>query len=133
MTTLRGFATVSFYAADLAAAQAWYTDLLGIEPYFVVPGYIEFRVGDYQHELGIIDSRYAPAESPTKPGGAIVFWHVDDLEGTLRAVVANGAEEYQPITERGHGFVTASVVDPFGNVLGIMSNPHYLEVLAGTI
>ena len=63
----------------------------------------------------------------------VVFWHVDDLEGTLRAVVANGAEEYQPITERGHGFVTASVVDPFGNVLGIMSNPHYLEVLAGTI
>ena len=54
---LRGFATVSFYASDLEAARAWYTDLLGIEPYFVVPGYIEFRVGDFQHELGIIDSR----------------------------------------------------------------------------
>jgi hypothetical protein len=25
--------------------------------------------------------------------------------------------------------VTASVVDPFGNVLGIMYNPHYLEIL----
>jgi hypothetical protein len=25
--------------------------------------------------------------------------------------------------------VTASVVDPFGNVLGIMYNPHYLETL----
>jgi hypothetical protein len=25
--------------------------------------------------------------------------------------------------------VTASVVDPFGNVLGVMSNPHYLEIL----
>ena len=25
---------------------------------------------------------------------------------------------------------TAAVVDPFGNVLGIMHNPHYLEVLA---
>jgi hypothetical protein len=29
------------------------------------------------------------------------------------------------------GFITASVVDPFGNILGIMYNPHYLEVLAG--
>ena len=29
------------------------------------------------------------------------------------------------------GFVTASVVDPFGNVLGIMYNPHYVETVAG--
>ncbi len=63
---LRGLATVSFYADDLAAAKAWYTELLGIEPYFERPGppeppaYYEFRLGDYQHELGIIDSRYAP-------------------------------------------------------------------------
>jgi hypothetical protein len=28
------------------------------------------------------------------------------------------------------GFVTATVVDPFGNVLGVMYNPHYVEVLA---
>ncbi|GHO55607.1 hypothetical protein KSB_40820 [Ktedonobacter robiniae] len=57
--TLRGLSTVSFYAADLAAAKKWYTELLGIDPYFQVPGYIEFRLGDYQHELGVIDSRYA--------------------------------------------------------------------------
>jgi hypothetical protein len=25
--------------------------------------------------------------------------------------------------------VTAAAVDPFGNVLGIMYNPHYLETL----
>ena len=129
----RGFATVSFYAADLAAAKAWYADVLGIDAYFEVPGYIEFRVGDYQHELGIIDSRYAPADSPEAPGGAIIFWHVDDLSATLESLLAKGAAEYQPITERGHGFTTASVVDPFGNVLGIMSNPHYLQMLAGTI
>lgn len=27
------------------------------------------------------------------------------------------------------GFVTASVIDPFGNVLGVMYNPHYVDVL----
>jgi hypothetical protein len=27
--------------------------------------------------------------------------------------------------------VTASVVDPFGNIIGVMYNPHYLEILAG--
>jgi hypothetical protein len=25
--------------------------------------------------------------------------------------------------------VTAAVADPFGNVLGVMYNPHYVEVL----
>jgi hypothetical protein len=29
----------------------------------------------------------------------------------------------------GTGFVTASVVDSFGNVLGIMHNRHYLDIL----
>ena len=32
--------------------------------------------------------------------------------------------------ERGPGFVTASVVDPFGNILGVMVNQHYLDVLS---
>ena len=43
-----------------------------------------------------------------------------------------GATELEGITERGNntGFRTASVVDPFGNIIGIMNNPHYLQILA---
>jgi hypothetical protein len=37
--------------------------------------------------------------------------------------------ELEALTERGPGFVTASVVDPFGNVLGIMYFRHYLDIL----
>ncbi|TKC12062.1 VOC family protein [Pedobacter polaris] len=130
---LRGLATISFYTNDLAAANKWYSELLGIEPYFNVPGYSEFRIGDYQHELGIIDSRYAPEGATEKPAGAIAYWHVDDLQGTLDQLIAQGATLYQPITDHSGGkgnFVTASVVDPFGNLLGIMTNKHYLEILA---
>jgi predicted enzyme related to lactoylglutathione lyase len=58
-------------------------------------------------------------------------WHVDDIEATMARLLAMGAREYQPITARGEGFVNAAVVDPFGNVLGVMYNPHYLEILAG--
>ena len=126
---LRGLATISFYAADVTAAAGWYTELLGTEPYFTRPGYVEFRIGDLEHELGIIDRRYAPAGRPEAPGGAIAYWHVADAAATLERLLALGAEVYQPVTERGHGFVTASVVDPFGNLLGIMTNPHYVEVL----
>jgi predicted enzyme related to lactoylglutathione lyase len=134
----RGFATVNFYADDLAAARDWYTKLLGVEPYYffpqapAAPAYVEFRVGDDGDELGFIDRKYAPAGASDTPGGAVMHWHVDDLAATVEKLLAMGATEYQPVTEHGDGsgFTTASVVDPFGNVLGVMHNPHYLEVLA---
>jgi predicted enzyme related to lactoylglutathione lyase len=131
---LRGLATVSFYADDIDAAQTWYTELLGISPYFVRPetgpaAYIEYRLGDFEHELGIIDRRYSPNPLATEPGGAVVFWHVDDVEKAMDRLLALGATEYEGITKREAGFVTASVIDPFGNVLGVMYNPHYLQIL----
>ena len=125
---LRGFATVSYFAADLEAARIWYSELLGIDAYFQMPGYVEFRVGDDQNELGIIDAKYA-LPAPDGPAGEIIQWHVDDLPGSFEKMLSMGATEYQPPTDRSEGFVTASVVDPFGNILGIMYNPHYLEVL----
>lgn len=130
--TLRGLTTVSFWAADLEAAKKWYAELLGITPYFERSGYAEFRICDYQHELGLIDSRYAPGGMTGPAGGAVVYWHVDDVTATFEKLLSMGAKEYEPPTERGEGFITASVVDPFGNILGIMYNQHYLEVLDST-
>ncbi len=129
---LRGLATVNFYATDHAAAKKWYSEFLGIDPYFNVPGYSEFRIGDYQQELGIIDAAYAPETYSGNPSGALVHWHVDDLKVTLDRLISMGAKEFLPITDHSQGkgtFVTASVVDPFGNILGIMTNVHYLEIL----
>jgi predicted enzyme related to lactoylglutathione lyase len=130
---LRGVATISFWADDIKAAREWYSELLGIEPYFQRPdakhpAYIEFRIGDYENELGIIDNSYAPKGAKTGPAGSVIFWHVDDIETTLKKVKKMGAKEYEPLTKREAGFVTASVVDPFGNILGLMYNPHYLEI-----
>lgn len=129
---LRGLSTISFYATDHAAATKWYSEFLGVEPYFNVPGYSEFRIGDYQHELGIIDSAYAPEGATKGPAGAITYWDVDSLQATLDNLISRGATLYQPITDHSGGsgnFVTASVTDPFGNILGIMTNTHYLEIL----
>jgi predicted enzyme related to lactoylglutathione lyase len=131
---LRGTATINLFADDLPAAREWYATLLGVEPYFQrpeegPPAYIEFRIGDHQQELGIIDRRYAPAGTADGPAGAIVYWHVDDVVAALDTLLAMGATEYQPIVHRGAGFTTAAVTDPFGNLLGIMYNPHYLDVL----
>jgi predicted enzyme related to lactoylglutathione lyase len=131
---LRGLSTVSFFADDVTAAQRWYTELLGIEPYFVrsiegTPAYVEFRIGDYQHELGIVDRRFAADGRSDGAGGAVIYWHVDDAGASFERLVAMGAAVHEKPVDRGPGFVTASVVDPFGNILGVMYNHHYLEML----
>jgi predicted enzyme related to lactoylglutathione lyase len=132
---LRGLSTVSLFADDVAAAAHWYTEVLGIEPYFVrpqdgPPAYVEFRIGDYQHELGIVDRRYEVSPRTEAAAGAVTYWHVDDVEATFERLLALGATVHDKPMERGPGFVTASVVDPFGNILGIMYNQHYLSTLA---
>ena len=72
---LRGLTTVNFFADDVPAAVQWYSELLGIEPYFVRPeegpaAYVEFRIGAYSDELGIMDRKYAahPTAGPDRVG-----------------------------------------------------------------
>jgi predicted enzyme related to lactoylglutathione lyase len=130
----RGPATINMYADDMDAAVAWYTSLFGGAPYFRRPvegpvAYAEWRIGDRQTEVGLISADWAPYPTGS-PSGAVVHWAVDDLGAALDRVLSLGATELAPVTERGEGFVTASVVDPFGNVLGLMTNPHYAQVLA---
>ncbi|MGY1747254.1 VOC family protein [Blastococcus sp. SYSU D00695] len=132
MTLLRGFSTLTFWADDVGAAATWYADLLGTEPYFTRPGpggrlqYAKFRFGDSDDELALAARSFDPAAA-AGPAGAIVHLHVDDFEGTLARLLAAGATVYQPVTPHGP-VVTAAVTDPFGNVLGIIHNPHYLEI-----
>ena len=132
---LHGLTTVSFWADDVIAARDWYADVLGIEPYFQrpeegPPAYIEFRIGADEDELGLIDRRYAPPGTSRDPGGAVIYWQVDDVAAAVARLVEHGATEYQPVVERDAGFVTASVLDPFGNVLGLMYSPHFVEMHA---
>lgn len=135
---LRGLTTVNFFADDLAAARAWYSDLLGIEPYFSkehegAVAYVEFRLGDLKHELGLLDARHAPAGRSAAPGNTMTYWAVDDVDAALARLVALGATVLEGPVEQGPGFVTASVVDPFGNVLGVMYNQHYLDTVARAV
>jgi predicted enzyme related to lactoylglutathione lyase len=148
---LRGFATVTFFADDLEEAGRWYAELTGVQPYFRVYqcprcgarsrtsscadcgvegelGYLELRIGDHEDELGFVHRKWAPHDTTSGPGGAVLFWHVDDVAAALARLQAHGATLHEPLIQRGgDGWATASVVDPFGNVLGVMYNPHYLE------
>jgi hypothetical protein len=48
--------------------------------------------------LGLVDRAWAPADAPTEPGGAVLYWHVDDIEASFAKLLSMGAAEYQPAT-----------------------------------
>ena len=135
---LRGLTTVTTVVDDVSAAVSWYAELLGVEPYFAndvdgKPAYVEFRIGDFQHELGFIDARFAPpSQVGRNAGAALTYWADDDVQATYDRLLSMGATPHDEVTERGPGFVTASVLDPFGNVLAVMYNQHYLDTVAST-
>ena len=79
--------------------------------------------------ITVLGKPYAEHRNPLSVVGALLYWHVDDLDATVSRLLEMGATEYEPVTVRGEGFVTASVVDPFGNVLGVMENQHYRDML----
>ena len=130
---LRGMSTVTFYADDVEEARDWYASFLGFDAYFQrsTPdgrlAYVEFRIGDYQAELGIVQRQFEVTPS-AGPAGAILLWAVDDLDATLARLYELGAKTHDEPRVRGEGFVTASVVDPFGNILGVMTNVHYMAI-----
>ena len=122
---LQGLATSNLQAADLAAARDWYTALFGLEPYFVRDGYLEWRLGRDGDEFGVVDARFVPGALDRTPGGQYTYWAVEDVDAAVATLVERGATVHEPPTTRGEGFRTAAVVDPFGNVLGVMTNPHW--------
>ncbi|MEY7972095.1 VOC family protein [Saccharomonospora xinjiangensis] len=107
---------------------------LSSPPYFAKPdedpaAYIEFRLGDLAHELGIVARAHAPLPAAPHPSGAVVYWHVDDVQKTYDTLLAKGATEHEGPTWRSEDWLTASVTDPFGNILGLIHSPHYLNML----
>lgn len=130
---LRGLSTIRYEALDHEAAKRWYSELLGTPPYFERPGYCEFRLGDFQHELGLMDSSFrgmVGGASASAPGGAVAYWHVDDLDGAIARFLAMGARVHEPVRKFGEGFIAAAMLDPFGNVVGLMYNQHYADIAA---
>ena len=117
-TTFKGLRTVIYGVTDLDRAKKWYADAFGIEPYFDMPYYVGFNVGGY--ELGL-----DPNATTTGAGGCTAYWGVDDAEKAVAHMESAGATVHSPVNEVGEGIKVASVLDPFGNHIGIIENPHF--------
>jgi len=116
----QGLRTVLYHAPDLDQAKSWYSRVLGFAPYFDQPFYVGFSVGGY--ELGL-----DPDASSTPGGarGAVVYWGVADAAASLERLHSLGATPRSGVQDVGEGIRVATVLDPFGNIFGIIQNPHF--------
>lgn len=118
-TPFLGLRTCIYRVPDLAAATEWYAKVLGFQPYFNEPFYVGFEVVGY--ELGL-----HPAKADTPTGEtAEIYWGVDDIEATFAHLLACGAVTHANPNHVGENIWVATVKDPWGNVLGIIKNPHF--------
>jgi predicted enzyme related to lactoylglutathione lyase len=117
MLMFQGLRTVIYGVNDIEKAKVWYSSLLGIQPYFDQPFYVGFSVGGY--ELGL-DPNATPGTA-----GPVTYWGVADADAAWKHLLEAGAREKSPVQDVGDGIRTGVVIDPFGNTLGIIQNPHF--------
>ena len=110
---LQGLRTVGYHVSDLKAATEWYTAVTGAPPYFNEPFYVGFNVGGY--ELGLLPDGE----------GVTTYWGTADIRAEHARLVALGAKTVEEINHVGDGIYVATLRDPFGNVVGIIENPHF--------
>ncbi|MEO8771015.1 MAG: VOC family protein, partial [Ferruginibacter sp.] len=88
--------------------------ITGIQPYFDEVFYVGFDINGF--ELGLHPGKAAITNSSQ----ALAYWAVDDIEASVKKLVAEGAFIIEKISDVGSGIKVASVNDPWGNAVGLI-------------
>ena len=115
-----GLRTAIYHVKDLAKAKAWYSKAFEVSPYFDQPFYVGFNIGGYELGLNPDVKKIGPGV-----GGAVPYWGVEDIEKSFQHFIACGASGESAVQEVGEGIKVATVADPFGNLIGLIENPHF--------
>ena len=118
-----GLRTTIYKVADIIKAKEWYTRAFGVVPYFDEPFYVGFNIGGF--ELGLQPDTDSVSDRKVS---VVSYWGVNKIEQEYKRLLNLGATENQKPTNVGGELMTASVRDPFGNVLGIIYNPYFKVV-----
>jgi len=115
-----GLRTTIYLVDDIEAAKNWYSSVLGFAPYFDQPFYVGFNVGGY--ELGL---QPGEGERSRKSAAVVAYWGVADAAAAFKHLLEQGAAVHEEVQDVGEGIKVATVMDPFGNVFGVIENPHF--------
>ena len=118
--TSLGLRTVIYHVPDLARAKVWYSAAFGVAPYFDEPFYAGFSIGGF--ELGLDPDC---SQVSAGAGGSVAYWGVSNLEAALPKFLRDGATSRSEPHDVGEGIRVASLADPFGNIIGLIENPHF--------
>ena len=115
-----GLRTTIYKVGDIEPAKNWYANVFNTAPYFDEPFYVGFNIGGY--ELGL-----QPEETPTidKAESVVSYWGVDDIQSVYNNFIEAGATENEKPYNVGGDLMTATVKDPWGNVIGLIYNPYF--------
>ncbi len=119
-TEILGLRTCAYLVTDLDKAKEWYAGAFGTEPYFDEPFYVGFNIGGY--ELGLMPREDQPSEMPSS---VLTYWGVEDIQAVYDHLLRLGAKIHEEPHNVGGEIMVASVLDPWGNVLGIIYNPEF--------
>jgi predicted enzyme related to lactoylglutathione lyase len=111
-----GMKTVIYPVGDLAAAKAVFGELLGVAPDMDEPYYVGYSAPG-QH-IGLDPNGHAKGMT-----GPVGYWHVGDVEASMKSLLAAGAESNEAAHDVGGGKLVGSVKDPDGNVIGLIQAP----------
>lgn len=115
-----GIKTIMYPVHDIAAARELYGRLLGVAPYMDEAYYVGFNVDG--QDVGLDPHGHRKGMT-----GPIGYWHVEDIEKSLQALLDGGAEAGQPVRDVGGGKLIATVTDVDGNVIGLLQPPASSE------
>jgi predicted enzyme related to lactoylglutathione lyase len=115
-----GLRTAVYQVTDLERAKTWYRSVLEIDPYFDQPFYVGFNVGGFELGLHPVEAAHPPG-----PGDAVAYWGIEKMAAAWPRLLALGAAPVAPPQDVGEGIQVATVRDPFGNLLGVIENPHF--------
>ena len=115
-----GLRTCIYKVSDLVNATEWYSNAFSTKPYFNEPYYVGFNIGGY--ELGL---QPAEANSVVKSKNVLTYWGVDDIHKMHQHLIDLGATTDEAPTNVGGDMMVASVLDPWGNLIGIIYNPYF--------
>ena len=121
---IEGLRGVRLLVPDLAIGKAWYARALQVEPYLGSDNSATFFVNG---TLLTLDQGQPSAED-----GTVAYWAVDDLAGEYQRLVDIGSAQYFSLRAIDAVTRTAAVLDPFGNVFGIVERKDPAAIRART-
>jgi lactoylglutathione lyase len=115
-----GLRTTIYKVSDLQKAKTWYAKAFEKAPYFDEAFYVGFNIAGY--ELGLL-----PDEEPAqnKVASVLSYWGVKDIHKEYQRLLDLGATEHEAPHSVGGPLLVASLIDPWGNIIGLIYNPVF--------